>query len=119
MDRDLIKSKLDAGWKHFKAGQYAEAAGLCRQALQADPEHGEAWYILGTALFRLNQFREAESSGRLSGSGRITCLPNFTWALCSLGWRSSMKPRAVSRRPSRSLRARQRGTTAWASPWLD
>ena len=62
MNRDVIKSKLDSAWNHYKAGQNAETVRLCREVVQADPKHGEAWYILGTALFGLNQLREAEDA---------------------------------------------------------
>jgi len=54
----------------LRAGRFAQAEALYRQALQADPRSAETLHLLGLALAAQNRFPEAADSIR-----RATLIP--------------------------------------------
>jgi Flp pilus assembly protein TadD len=53
-----------AGALRLKAGDVAGALGELRVAVQTSPSDGEAWTLLGNALFEAQRYEEAEKSYR-------------------------------------------------------
>jgi predicted O-linked N-acetylglucosamine transferase (SPINDLY family) len=55
---------LDAARDHHLAGRFSEAADLYRKILELAPEDGEAFFLLGLALFQLGHVAEAADKVR-------------------------------------------------------
>src|SRR5712691_4941275 len=53
---------LERGNKLFEAGKYPEASINYRNAIQKDPQFGEAYYRLGLAAIKQDKPREASDS---------------------------------------------------------
>jgi Flp pilus assembly protein TadD len=53
-----------AGALRLRAGDVAGALGELRAAVQVDPADGEAWALLGNALFEAQRYEESERSYR-------------------------------------------------------
>ena len=47
-----MATAFDAAWRHYQAGQLPQAEQLCRQIVQADAGHVEAWHLLGLIAAR-------------------------------------------------------------------
>ncbi|MBC7802744.1 MAG: tetratricopeptide repeat protein, partial [Candidatus Parcubacteria bacterium] len=48
----VLESKIDRARRHNEQGQLAQCETLCREILEAEPEHVEAWNLLGIAACR-------------------------------------------------------------------
>jgi tetratricopeptide (TPR) repeat protein len=60
--KDPISHELlwNAGWAHFKLGQYARAAAYLRKAIDAGPLDHACYAALGATLSELKKYDEAE-----------------------------------------------------------
>jgi cytochrome c-type biogenesis protein CcmH/NrfG len=60
---------LERARQCYRGDDYATAERLCREILQADPNHGQVWRLLGDAL--LFQQRYAEAAEALGHAERL------------------------------------------------
>ncbi|HYV34971.1 MAG TPA: tetratricopeptide repeat protein, partial [Gemmataceae bacterium] len=72
---------LAQAWKHHDAGELDQAAYACRQLLELDSGHGEAWCLLGAICQAQGNHPEAETSYRRS----LQVTPHNAAALSHLG----------------------------------
>lgn len=59
---DVITYSRDAqraGEKHFRDGNYADAAGAFRNSVRQNPQNYEGYYYLGASYEKLNQYQQA------------------------------------------------------------
>jgi Flp pilus assembly protein TadD len=63
-DEEQYELNYSKGLKEFGAGDYEEAEGLFRAALEAKPGDSEATFYLGQTLLRLGEYGEAEEQFR-------------------------------------------------------
>ncbi len=64
-DPNVAKRKyLESGNRYFERGKYNEATIMYRSALKKDAMYGEAYYRLGLAFLKMNNFAAAERSLR-------------------------------------------------------
>jgi tetratricopeptide (TPR) repeat protein len=68
-----IAETLSLARRHQQSGSYAQAEHLCRQIVQADPTHADAWCLLGEACEFQQKLNEAEVGYRRA----IQLLPGF------------------------------------------
>jgi tetratricopeptide (TPR) repeat protein len=57
-------SMLEVGYQYHQTGRYAEAEELFRQFLLANPEHAQAWRLLGLTCEAQNKLADAEANYR-------------------------------------------------------
>jgi tetratricopeptide (TPR) repeat protein len=60
IDRRNVLSHVGVSQLHFRAGNHEAAARAARSALQVEPSHSEARYVLAMSLMRLGQTEEGK-----------------------------------------------------------
>jgi Flp pilus assembly protein TadD len=53
-----------SGWRHHQADEYPQAEAAFREAVRADPGHGDAWALLAETCLFQGKFAEAEAGYR-------------------------------------------------------
>ena len=76
-----IEAALNAATRHFQAGRLEQTTGLCRQILQAAPEHFGTLFLLGAVATRLGDKELAADSFAKA----VAVDPANTEALVNLG----------------------------------
>jgi Flp pilus assembly protein TadD len=74
-------SAIEQGWQYHRTGQFADAARVFRQILDADPNNAEIHHLHGLASFRQGVFADAERSYRHA----IALRPTYAEAHSNLG----------------------------------
>ena len=62
--RDSTRGDLQRAARHFEAGRFEEAAGICHHITRSVPGSSgswRAWYLLGAACCAMGRVREAEA----------------------------------------------------------
>jgi tetratricopeptide (TPR) repeat protein len=72
-DMSGVVELLNLARSHQQKGAYSQAEKLCRQILQADPTHADAWCLLGEACELQQKLNEAEFGYRRA----IELLPGY------------------------------------------
>lgn len=55
--------EIDAALDHIAAGRLTDAATICRALVAADPDHGQAWHLLGSIALHTNVHLRAAAGG--------------------------------------------------------
>jgi tetratricopeptide (TPR) repeat protein len=59
---------LDEAQTHLAMGELSDALPYLRKAVEAEPQHFDAWQALGMTLFKLGQHPEAIGAGLMATS---------------------------------------------------